>query len=230
MNADGTNQINLTNDINTDFQPQWTSDGPHIAFETSRDKNSEIYVMKADGSSPMNLANNTAMADNFDLFGNFGAEQPPVISAGGIILANLVPKIETISPLSIFSVFGSVFTTQTIGFPNLDGNGDLDSILGNACLEMNGERLPIFAATPMQLNAQASAANILGPATFVAISNCDTAEALRSAPVTVEMGRGAAPSARALLSNAEAVIVEEATPAGPCSAGRRSVIVSATRC
>ena len=105
-----------------------------------------------------------------------------MISAGGIILANLAPKIGTISPLSIISVFGTGFTTETVVFPNLDGNGDIERILAKACLEQNGERLPLFAATPTQLNAQASGAQVFGPASFVAISNCDTPAALRSEP------------------------------------------------
>jgi uncharacterized protein (TIGR03437 family) len=139
-------------------------------------------------------------------------EQPPSIAAGGIISANLAPKVSTISPLSIISVFGTGFTSETVLFPNLASNGNLAAKLGGVCLEMNGERLPLFAATPTQLNAQASAAQAFGPVSLTAISNCDTAAQLRSAPLLVEAARAAAPSARELSSNVEMVTVEAAAP------------------
>ncbi|MCK4683280.1 PD40 domain-containing protein, partial [Candidatus Bipolaricaulota bacterium] len=55
MNPDGTQPINLTNDLSNDRFPVWSPDGTKIAFETTRDGNSEIYVMDADGSNPRNL-------------------------------------------------------------------------------------------------------------------------------------------------------------------------------
>ena len=132
----------------------------------------------------------------------------PVINPGGIILANLAPKIATISPLSIISVFGAGFTTEQIFFPNLNGNGDIERILGGACLEMSGERLPLYAVTPTQINAQASGAQVFGPVSFTAISNCDTPAALSSEPF-----RNAGSPAGELASEGEMVTVELATPA-----------------
>lgn len=41
----------------TEFTPRWSPDGSRIAFSSRRDGNFEIYVMSADGSSPMNLTN-----------------------------------------------------------------------------------------------------------------------------------------------------------------------------
>ena len=126
---------------------------------------------------------------------------PPVISEGGIVLATLLPTVNTVSPRSIISVFGQNFSTTTTLFPELDGNGNLARGLGGSCLEMNGERLPIFAITPGQINAQASAAQTFGPASFQVITNCNTSNALLSEPVTVALG-----------SNAESATVETATP------------------
>lgn len=55
---------------------------------------------------------------------------------------------------------------------------------------MNGERLPIFAVTPNQINAQISDAQGVGPAAFTVITNCDgpPSQTLSSvvATVTVE--------------------------------------------
>lgn len=125
----------------------------------------------------------------------------PLISEGGIVLATLAPTVNTVSPRSIISVFGQNFSTTTTLFPELDGNGNLARSLGGSCLEMNGVRLPIFAMTPGQINAQASAAQAFGPASFRVITNCDTSSALLSEPVTV-----------ALSSDVESVTVEAATP------------------
>ncbi len=140
------------------------------------------------------------------------AGQPPVISKGGIVLATLLPTISTVSPLSIISVFGQNFSSETILFPNLDSQGKLDTILGGTCLMMNGAALPIFAITPGQINAQASAAKTLEPAGFTVVTNCGMAAATSCAPLTIELGRAASPTPLALTSDGEMATIEEATP------------------
>ena len=50
MNADGSNQINLTLHTASDFDPAWSPDGTEVAFDTDRDGNYEVYTMNADGS------------------------------------------------------------------------------------------------------------------------------------------------------------------------------------
>ncbi|MDA1237287.1 MAG: hypothetical protein O3A53_21180 [Acidobacteria bacterium] len=121
-----------------------------------------------------------------------GAISAPTISVGGVVLSNLLPSVKTISPLSIISLFGANFSNETILFPNLDGNGDLETILGGACVEIASQRSPIFAVTPTQLNVQTPGFDVLGPVAVVVIRNCNTPLELRS-PV-------------------EMVTVEEATP------------------
>lgn len=57
MNADGTGQVNVTNNPAFDYGPAWSDDGTKIAFVSNRDGNPEIYVMNADGTETVNLPN-----------------------------------------------------------------------------------------------------------------------------------------------------------------------------
>ena len=61
VNADGSGQVNLTNNPATVGQLTWSPDGARIAFVSDRDGNFEIYVMRADGSIQVNLSNNAAL-------------------------------------------------------------------------------------------------------------------------------------------------------------------------
>jgi len=56
MDADGSNQTNLTNNAAADNVPRWSPDKSKIAFYSNRDDvNGEIYVMDADGSNQTRL-------------------------------------------------------------------------------------------------------------------------------------------------------------------------------
>ncbi len=55
MNADGSEQKNLTNNCAYDANFSWSPDGKKIAFHSLRDGNLEIYVMNADGSEQKRL-------------------------------------------------------------------------------------------------------------------------------------------------------------------------------
>ena len=109
-----------------------------------------------------------------------------------MVLANLAPQVKTISPLSIISIFGMDFSAEMLANPNLDDQGRVDTILGGTCVEIGGERAPIFAMFPTQANVQTPGTPNAGPVAVVVIRDCDTPLATRS--------------------NVEMVTVEEATP------------------
>jgi Tol biopolymer transport system component len=58
-NPDGTNQKMLTDSHGFDMCPCFSPDGAMIVFESSRDGNSEIYLMNTDGSEQRNLSYNS---------------------------------------------------------------------------------------------------------------------------------------------------------------------------
>jgi Tol biopolymer transport system component len=71
MNADGTNQVNLTprgpSDLDAEWNsraPSWSRNGRQIYFTTFRpatNGDTEIFVMNADGSAPTNMTNSSGM-------------------------------------------------------------------------------------------------------------------------------------------------------------------------
>jgi Tol biopolymer transport system component len=64
MNANGTRQTRLTNNVGRDVKPQWSRNGKKILFTSNRDGNPEIYIMNADGTGQTNLSQNAA--EDFD--------------------------------------------------------------------------------------------------------------------------------------------------------------------
>ncbi len=58
MNADGTEVRQLTDNDDWDWFPAWSPDGTRIAFESDRDGDDEIFVMKADGTQVRQLTDN----------------------------------------------------------------------------------------------------------------------------------------------------------------------------
>jgi Tol biopolymer transport system component len=55
MNADGGNQIKLTDDTAFDREPTWSPDGSKLAFFSDRDGTIALYVIQADGSDIQKL-------------------------------------------------------------------------------------------------------------------------------------------------------------------------------
>jgi len=88
MNADGSNQINLSNNLASERHPSFSHDGSKIAFVSSRDGNNEIYVMNADGSNQIRLTNNPAS----DFYPGWG-----VLSATPNVMAEIEDVMTTVS-------------------------------------------------------------------------------------------------------------------------------------
>ena len=61
LNADGSSQTRLTNQVLDDRYPSWSPDATRIAFASGRDGGElQIYVMNSDGSSLTRVTNNSA--------------------------------------------------------------------------------------------------------------------------------------------------------------------------
>ncbi len=58
MNADGSDQVLLTDNSIDDESPKWSPDGKKLAFVSTRDGNPEIYVINSDGTNLVRLTNN----------------------------------------------------------------------------------------------------------------------------------------------------------------------------
>jgi uncharacterized protein (TIGR03437 family) len=109
----------------------------------------------------------------------------PTIKNGGVVLSTQTPNVTQAPARSIISVFGDGFAPAgaLVVNPELDAENKVSTTLANTCLEINGNRSPMFAVLPTQVNAQISEKVMPGPASAVVIRGCGTPAETRSAPV-----------------------------------------------
>src|SRR5579859_3050811 len=66
IDADGTNDIQLTRARATDNHPRWSPDGTHIAFLSDRDGgHAAIWLLNANGGEPEKLTNEKGVISDF---------------------------------------------------------------------------------------------------------------------------------------------------------------------
>ncbi len=63
MNADGSNQMRLTNQLGNDDSPAWSSDGLKIVFRSDRERDccdptAQVWIMDSNGGNQVDLSNN----------------------------------------------------------------------------------------------------------------------------------------------------------------------------
>jgi hypothetical protein len=80
INADGSGQRNLTRELGTDNGPAWSPDGDGSPFGSLRDRNPEIYLIKADGSGEWRRRRNGA--DEVDMVWSAARRRPVVCPEG----------------------------------------------------------------------------------------------------------------------------------------------------
>jgi hypothetical protein len=112
MDADGTSQVNISNNPALDDLPSWSPDGTKIAFSRNLDGRMEIFVMDADGSNQTQLTNTSPHGDFFPAWqpvpdpdtigvfrsGQFRLRQP---RAAGLVNATIVVNFGQAGDLAI---------------------------------------------------------------------------------------------------------------------------------
>jgi YD repeat-containing protein len=112
MNSNGSNQIRLTNNLENDDSPAWSSDGTKIVFRSERERDGcdpvqQVWVMNADGTNQVDLFNSW--------FGDYAPNWQRV--AGG----NLPPTVSLSSPASGTTLTALANVTITANASDSDG-------------------------------------------------------------------------------------------------------------
>ena len=217
VDADGSDEVNLTNHPAQDSDAWWSPDGTRIAFTSDRDRDEDMYwsglwVMDADGGSPVRITNLTGAGyhpwlDNdtlqfvvdgvyYTAYADGSAEPqptfppPPRITPSSVVLATLAPQQSVLSPLSLASVFGIGLATSESLTPMFTEDGAISTEALGSCVKVGGVYAPILAVRGSQINFQVPAETPTGPNQVIVLRNCngDEPEAA-SPPVTVSVER-----------------------------------------
>ena len=106
---------------------------------------------------------------------------PPVISEGGVILADLFSRTGTGAPNAIATVLGTDFAAPgTSSHASLDANGRVATVLAGVCVEVNQQAAPVFDLLPGQVNFQIPSTAGIGAASVEVVRACGTSDAVRS--------------------------------------------------
>jgi YD repeat-containing protein len=111
MNSNGSNQIRLTNNLENDDSPQWSSDGTKIVFRSERERDwcdpvQQVWMMNMDGSNQVDLSNSW--------FGDYSPNWQRVTG-------NLAPTVSLTSPASGTTLTALANVTITANASDSDG-------------------------------------------------------------------------------------------------------------
>lgn len=139
MNADGSNQVRITNHPAFDVQPFWSPNGKQIIFTSNRDGNFELYVMNADGTKVRRLTNNPALESE----GQFSPD------GGKIVFVSNRSGAFAVYVMS--SEGGAVrkLTSDDVGglLPDWSPDGKQIALINNCCTEgVNSDVLSVRAS------------------------------------------------------------------------------------
>ena len=104
MNPDGSDQVNLTRNEATDFDPAWSPNGEEILFVSDRDGIPDLYLMRADGSRVRKV------------FGNPEFRADPVWSPDGRKIVYVQGEKEGDATIYVSTINGGSTQKLTKGF------------------------------------------------------------------------------------------------------------------
>jgi len=133
MNADGSNQVRLTNNLENDDSPGWSNDGTKIIFRSERERDwcdpiQQVWIMNADGGNQIDISNNW-FGDYCPSWQRITGNIPPAVSitsptsgatfsapANIIITANASDSDGTISKVEFYQGTTLIGTATTAPF------------------------------------------------------------------------------------------------------------------
>jgi len=104
MNANGTNQVNLSNSSSSDHFPTWSPDGTKIVFLSMRDGNSEMYTMNPDGTNQTRLTNTPTINEDQPSWQPVLASTPPPPAPPPPAATPSPPSLSTALPSNAFQI------------------------------------------------------------------------------------------------------------------------------
>jgi len=145
MNADGSNQRNLTQNEAWDAMPAWSPDGKQIAFISNRlGESSEVFIMQADGSNVQPLTNNASAQEV--LWSSSGEQflisQATLVNGNIVVHLFLVQADGTLQPLSLPEELSNAMCHSPQW--SLDG-----SLVGLICVQFS---TPVLYVIPLNSN------------------------------------------------------------------------------